>query len=77
MDLTFHLIVSPRDDALYTSWKEALDELLPDSLRSKFNFVRERLENISGVRFDAIVSPANSYGRMGEHLKYEAALASE
>lgn len=77
MDIKFYLIVSPYDEELYTSWKEALDELLPDTLRSKFSFVRKRLKDISGDRFDAIVSPANSYGRMGECLKYEGTSGPE
>lgn len=69
MDVIFHLIVPSNDDELYKSWKQALDELLPESLRSRFTFVRERLEHLSGVHFDAIVSPANSYGRMGAYLQ--------
>ncbi|KAL5522685.1 hypothetical protein ACEPAG_8703 [Sanghuangporus baumii] len=64
MDVQFHLIVPSNDNKLYDEWKSALDRELSPSLRNKFDFVRARLENLPNTKFDAIVSPANSYGRM-------------
>ena len=68
MDLTFHLIIPSSDNDLYVDWKDAIDRELSPSLRDKFHFVRARLGDLPGTKFDAIVSPANSYGRMGECL---------
>lgn len=66
MDIDFHLIVPASDDQLFNEWKNALDKVLSQPLRSRLHFVRARLNDLPGTRFDAIVSPANSYGRMGE-----------
>lgn len=65
MDIEFHLIVPERSQELYDEWQRALNEHVPPNLRRQFHFVRSLLNDLPGTRFDAIVSPANSYGRMG------------
>lgn len=66
MDITFNLIVPDTGEELFIAWRRALDEMLPSPLRARFRFVRAKLQSLPPeTRFDAIVSPANSYGRMG------------
>ena len=66
MDIDFHLIVPEYDNKLYDEWRSVLDKEIPLPLRGRFHFVRSRLQDLPGTKFDAIVSPANSYGRMGK-----------
>ena len=66
MDITFNLIVPAPGEELPIAWPMALDQMLPSPLTSRFRFVRAKLQSLPPeTRFDAIVSPANSYGRMG------------
>lgn len=68
MEIDFQLIVPPSDEALYSAWNSALNERLPAPLRKRFRFVRARLDGKllpPETKFDVIVSPANSYGRLG------------
>ena len=79
MDVDFHLLVPQSDEDLYNQWQTAIQHGLPESLKSHFYFVRTRLDDLPGTRFDAIVSPASCYGRMGEFMSfyfiYESVLA--
>lgn len=69
IDITFNLIVPSQNDGLYTEWKKALDDILPAHWKDSFHFIRARLDDLPPeTRIDAIVSPANSYGRMGKLL---------
>lgn len=68
MNVDFYLIVSSSNEELYSIWRDALTKLLSPVLQSHFHFLRANLgvDLPPEVKFDAIVSPANSYGRMGE-----------
>lgn len=66
MNVDFHLLVPQNDDELYGHWQASVQQELPDDLKRHFCFIRTRLNDLPGTRFDAIVSPANSYGRLGE-----------
>ena len=65
MNIEFQLIVPESSQELYDEWQRALDEFVPLTIRSQFHFVRSTLNDLPGTRFDAIVSPANSYGQIG------------
>ena len=66
MNIEINLIITPTNDELFQEWKNAINKVIPPPLRNRLHFVRAKLDDLPGTRFDAIVSPANSYGRMGE-----------
>ncbi|TDL25138.1 macro domain-like protein [Rickenella mellea] len=65
LSIDFLLIVPQRENELYNTWKTALNSKLPSALANRFSFLRCKLNDLlPDTRFDAIVSPANSYGRL-------------
>lgn len=58
--------------ALVQAWKKAFTEHLDDSIHEKFTFLNCKLEDIPPPhdKFDCIVSPANSYGRLDGGFDY-------
>ena len=69
MNVDFWLLVPSSNEELYAEWRAALNKALSPDVLARFRFVRARLgvDLPPDVKFDAIVSPANSYGRMGEY----------
>jgi len=65
MNIDFICIVTSGQDELYTAWLHALDKYLPQRTRERFSFLRCYLRENDfppDTKFDAIVSPANSFG---------------
>jgi hypothetical protein len=70
LDFDLHFIlVAPESvlpGGLTEEWRAAINETLPESLRSHFTIVEGRLGKVAAERLacDCVVSPANSFGIM-------------
>ncbi|TDL25141.1 hypothetical protein BD410DRAFT_784965 [Rickenella mellea] len=57
----------PREIELYDTWKTVLNSKPVLPLEDRFSFLRCKLNDLfPDTRFDAIVSPANSYERLSD-----------
>ena len=63
---TLQFILLDVSAPLIKEWQHALTELIPTSFQNNFSIVQSKLADLKAPnnRFDCIVSPANSYGRL-------------
>ena len=61
-----HFVLFDISEALVEAWRHALEEHIPETARSRFTIKLTHLEDecFPEERFECIVSPANSYGRL-------------